>query len=213
MNKIVLHPTVIFFNQQQFNKIRISYFLRREIVRVRFRQVKYWSIPGQSYLLIQDRSGPTLPWRLSVQQKNDLLEMPFSPVKYVAWRGFFRRTPKFEHDCYLLTTILPKRMRAILSCYDTTCYNAGFNADFASGWSSVRDHLAFYLFSWSRTRHGFIVPTPSNYPPPCVYRALFSMKFMDIFSFLLFFSQTFICFNKLTIIDQKMILSLKEIQF
>ena len=165
MNKIVLHPTVIFFNQQQFNKIRISYFLRREIVRVRFRQVKYWSIPGQSYLLIQDRSGPTLPWRLSVQQKNDLLEMPFSPVKYVAWRGFFRRTPKFEHDCYLLTTILPKRMRAILSCYDTTCYNAGFNADFASGWSSVRDHLAFYLFSWSRTRHGFIAPTEQQQQP------------------------------------------------
>ena len=41
----------------------------------------------------------------------------------------------------------------------------------------------------------------------------FPVKFMNIFSFLLFFSQTFICFNKLTIIDQKMILSLKEIQF
>ena len=99
-------------------------------------------------------------------------------------------------------------MRA--KCYTPGCQAGGFNTDTASGWSSVGLQLAFYLFSWSRTRHGFIVPTPSNYPAPCVYRALFSVKFMDIFSFLLFFSQTFICFNKLTIIDQKMKLSLKR---
>ena len=153
-------------------------------------------------LVIQDRSGPIVPPcldrpHLSTSTKKRFIRNAFQPCQiYVAWT--------------LLTANLI-RMRA--KCYTPGCQAGGFNTDTASGWSSVGLQLAFYLFSWSRTRHGFIVPTPSNYPTPCVYRALFSVKFMDIFSFLLFFSQTFICFNKLTIIDQKMILSLKEIQF
>ena len=56
-----------------------------------------------------------------------------------------------------------------------------------------------------------------HYNPSSIYIYLLPLAIFReiyvIFSFLLFFSQTFICFNKLTIIDQKMILSLKEIQF
>ena len=52
------------------------------------------------------------------------------------------------------------------------------------------------------------------YNPSLVYQPLVIFRKMYvIFSFLFFFFTNIYCFNKLTIIDQKMILSLKEIQF
>ena len=64
MNNIILHPTVIFFQSIKYNfnsaatnsnKIHISYFLRREIEIVGVvTQLKYRSIPGQSYVLVSN---------------------------------------------------------------------------------------------------------------------------------------------------------------